>query len=76
MPYSIEQICLKVIHKAQNNAKDSNGLKHGHEYRQQVCLMENTVFCKVKIVFNYIGQCILIFDSGFLSDTQHLCTLH
>ena len=27
MPYLIEQICLKVIHKAQNNAKDSKGTK-------------------------------------------------
>ena len=26
------QICLIVKHKAQNNAKDSKGLKHSHEH--------------------------------------------
>ena len=30
MPKAIEQICLKVIHKAHNNAKDSKGLNHVH----------------------------------------------
>ena len=30
MPYSIEHICLIVKYKAQNNAKDSKGLKHSH----------------------------------------------
>ena len=49
MPYLIEQICLKVIHKAQihkaqNNAKDSKGLKHGRVHRKQVCFIEIAVF--------------------------------
>ena len=54
MSYLIEQICLKVIHKAQNNAKDSKGLKHGHVHMKQVCFMKIAVFCKVNIVFDCI----------------------
>ena len=76
MPYSIEQICLKVIHKAQNNAKDSKGQKHGHEHMKQVCFMEITVFCKVNIISDCIIDnqsainCIPIINSDFLPDTQ------
>ena len=36
----VEQICLKVIHKAQNNVKDSKGLNHGHVqmYQRGTCI--------------------------------------
>ena len=55
MPNAIEQICLKVIYKAQNNAKDSKGLNHGHVHMQEVSFMEITVLCKLKIVFDFIS---------------------
>ena len=46
MPYLIEEICLKIIHIAQNNAKDSKGLKNDRVQMKQVCLMEITIFVK------------------------------
>ena len=32
MPNVIEQICVKVIQKPQNNAEDSMELNHGHVF--------------------------------------------
>ena len=64
MPYLIEQICLKVIHKAQNNAKDSKGTKAWLcAYVTLVCFMEITVFCKLNIVFDCIidNQSAIVF---------------
>ena len=52
MPYLIEQICLKVIHKAQNNAKDWKGTKAWPCAHVASFFYGNYCFCKVNIVFD------------------------
>ena len=53
MPYLIEQICLKVIHKAQNNAKDSKGTKAWPcAYVTSLFYGNYCFFCKLNIVFD------------------------
>ena len=55
MPYLVEQICLKVIHKAQNNAKDSKGTKPWPCAHVTTLFYGNYFFFrKVNIVFDCI----------------------